>query len=66
MTNTQQAVAAKELSIDEGRHLLDAAAHRWMNMSGEEFMAAYDEGAYDEDDRFAVQQVASYLPFARA
>ena len=56
---------AHEVSREEGRHLLDDAARRYLNMSGEEFMAAWDEGRIADPDGLRVQQVATLLPFAR-
>lgn len=50
----------------EGRELLDAAARRWLNMSREEFLAAWDAGEFSDDDRVGVQQVAMLLPFGRS
>lgn len=54
-----------EISLEEGRRLLDTAARRYLNMSGGEFMAAWDEDRIPNPDTWAVQQVASLLPFAR-
>lgn len=55
----------EEISLDEGRKLLDQAARLHLNMSGEEFMAAWDEGRFEDPDTLAVQQVAALLPFGR-
>jgi hypothetical protein len=54
-----------EISLEEGRQILDATARRYLNMSGGEFMAAWDEDRIPDPDSWQVQQVASLLPFAR-
>lgn len=57
---------AHEVSAEEGREIVDRAARRYLNMSGEEFVAAWDGGAFDSDpDRPEVMRVAMLLPFAR-
>lgn len=56
---------AEEVSLAEGRRLLDEAARRLLHMTGEEFIAAWDGGRFAEPDRGGVQQVAALLPFAR-
>ena len=65
-TTTSDALAnVEEISLDEGRKMLDEAARRTLNMSGEEFMAAWDQGRITSTDSLRVQQVAALLPFAR-
>lgn len=54
------------ISVAEGRELLDQAAKRWLNMSRDEFVAAWDAGVFVDDDRVGVQQVAMLLPFGRS
>jgi hypothetical protein len=56
---------AEEIGLDEGRRMLDAAARQYLNLSGEEFIAAWEEGRIPDPDSWRVQQVASLLPFAR-
>lgn len=56
----------RELSPDEGRALFDREARRVLNMSGDEFIAAWDAGRYDENpDQPDVMYLAMLLPFAR-
>ncbi|WP_109505225.1 hypothetical protein [Nocardioides speluncae] len=57
---------AETISAVEGRTLLAEAARRWLNMSREEFIAAWDSGQFVDDERLGVQQVAMLLPFGRA
>jgi hypothetical protein len=57
--------ADEEIGIEEGRVLLDEAARRILNMTGDEFIAAWDDGRIPNPDSLRVQQVAALLPFAR-
>jgi hypothetical protein len=57
--------ADEEVGIDEGRVLLDEAARRNLNMTGDEFIAAWDDRRILNPDSLRVQQVAALLPFAR-
>jgi hypothetical protein len=59
------ACETEEISLEEGRRLLDEAAKRHLNMSGEEFIQAWDEKRFPDPDSLRVQQVASLLPFGR-
>lgn len=59
------ACAVEEVSIEEGRQLLDEAARLHLNMSAAEFIEAWDEGRFTEPDTFPVQHVAALLPFGR-
>ena len=72
MSGTEVEVAAgeplasvEEVDLDEGRRLLDEAARKLLHMSGEEFIAAWDDGRITDSDSLRVQQVAALLPFAR-
>jgi hypothetical protein len=57
---------SEELSIEEGRRLLDEAARKHLNMSGEEFIESWDAGLFgDRADTLQVMQVAGLLPLAR-
>lgn len=58
---------ADELTYEEGRELLDAAARRKLGMSGDEFLAAWDAGTLDVDgpDHVAIVHVSGLIPFAR-
>lgn len=55
----------EEISLEEGRRLLDDAARRTLNMTAEEFIEAWDEGRFADPDSLRVQQVAALLPFGR-
>ncbi len=55
----------EEISLDDGRRLLDDAARQYLNMSAVEFIAAWDEGRFADPDSLRVQQVAALLPFGR-
>lgn len=60
----------RELSREEGRQLFDRQAHRYLGISGEEFLKKWDAGEYgDPDDRTknppGVMQLAMLLPFVR-
>jgi hypothetical protein len=55
----------REVSHEEGRQMLDAAARKYLNMTAEEFIAAWDEDRILETDDLRVQQVAALLPFGR-
>jgi hypothetical protein len=55
----------REVSHEEGRQMLDAAARKHLNMTGEEFIAAWDEDRILDTDNLRVQQVAALLPFGR-
>ncbi|WP_167539877.1 hypothetical protein [Dermacoccus nishinomiyaensis] len=54
------------MTTAEGRAMLDKSARKWLNMPGDTFLARWDAGEFADDDRFAVQQVAGFIPFARA
>lgn len=55
----------QEITLEEGQRMLDEAARRHLNMTGEEFIAAWDEGRIPNGDSLSVQQVAALLPFGR-
>jgi hypothetical protein len=57
---------AHEVSQAEGRELLDRLAHETVGMSGDEFAAAWETGAFDDDpDRPEVMRLVMLLPFGR-
>ncbi len=59
-------VTINEVSAEEGRAIFDQAARRYLGMSGEEFIKAWNAGKFDDDpDRPEVMRVAMLLPFAR-
>ena len=54
------------LSRKEGREMLDKLAHRYLDMTVDEFMTAWDSGALDaKAERPEVVRLAMLLPFAR-
>ena len=54
-----------EATRDEGRELLDRAAREVLNMSGDEFLAKWDAGEFEDADDPAITRVAMLIPFAR-
>jgi hypothetical protein len=55
-----------EVSQAEGRALLDRLAHDTLGMSGGEFAAAWESGAFDDDpDRPEIMRLVMLLPFGR-
>ncbi len=54
-----------EADREEGKEILDRAAHRYLQMSGDEFMAKWDAGEFPEVDQPDVLNVALLLPFVR-
>ena len=61
----QTEVEVVEATRDEGKAMLDRAAREALNMSGEEFLARWDAGEYDDSHDPAVTRVAMLIPFAR-
>lgn len=56
----------RELSQADSRALLDQQARRYLNMSGDDFIRAWDERCFaDNPDRPEVMRVAMLLDFAR-
>ena len=65
-TTDKAALGVEECSPEEGRALFDAAARRHLGVSGEEFLAKWDAGDYDDDpDNPDVVRVAMLMPFGR-
>ena len=50
---------------EEGMRLLDAAARRYLGISGEEFLRDWDAGKFGDPDGTEVMNVVSLIPFAR-
>ena len=56
----------RELTHEEGLALLNREAQRYLHMSAEQFIKAWEAGDFDEDpDRPDVMYVAMLLPFAK-
>lgn len=56
------------VTAEEGREIFDRAARRYMNMSGEEFLARYDAGEFHDsysDNHTNEVRVSMLIPFAR-
>jgi hypothetical protein len=53
------------ISPDESWEVFDEAAHRLLDMSGDEFARRWDAGAYAQDDQIEVMQVAMLRPGGR-
>jgi hypothetical protein len=61
-----EAVDVLELNHEEGRDLLDTLARRYLDMSAEEFIAAWDAGDFNgRSGSPEVARVAMLLPFGR-
>ncbi len=55
----------KELSQEEGRKLFDRLAQRYLRMSGEEFLRAWEAGKFkSEDENPEVAQLVMLIPLA--
>lgn len=70
MATTTSAITSniQQLTREEGMALLDEQARRYLNMSGAEFLRAWDAGEIDPDDpeiHGAVIHLEFLLPFAR-
>ena len=62
----QPIAAPHEVTREEGRSVLDRLARRYLGMSGDEFLRAWDGGRFDRDaDHPEVMRVAMLLPLAR-
>jgi hypothetical protein len=56
----------RELTREEARALLDREARRYLGISGEAFIQAWNDGKFDEDpDQPGIMQVAMLLPLVR-
>ncbi len=54
------------LDDEESKAFFDQVARRWLNISGDEFLRAYDAGEFgDPDDDPNVMRVAMLMPFGR-
>jgi len=55
-----------DLTEDEAYALLDREAHRYLGMSAQEFIEAWEAGQYDDDpDQPNVMYVAMLLPLVQ-
>jgi hypothetical protein len=68
MPDMQQSCAEAEVveaTCEEGRAMLDRAAREVLNITGEDFLARWDAGDYENSDDPALTRVAMLIPFAR-
>jgi hypothetical protein len=56
----------RELTQEEGRELFDRQAWRYLKMSGDEFIRAWDAGEFEDPDSSPdVMRIAMLLPLVR-
>ncbi|HCU91821.1 MAG TPA: hypothetical protein DHU96_03430 [Actinobacteria bacterium] len=68
MPDTQESSAGidvAEATPEEGKAMLDHAAREVLNITGEDFLARWDAGEYEDSDDPAITRVAMLIPFAR-
>ena len=54
------------MTAEAGKQLLDREARKYLGVSGEEFLSAWDEGAYKgKADTPEVMRLVEIIPFAR-
>ncbi len=59
-------VTIKRLNRKQGLALLDKQARKYLSMSAEEFIKAWESGEFDDDpDRPEVMRLVMLLPFAK-
>lgn len=59
-------IDVRELDESGAREVLDRQARRYLGMSGEDFISAWDAGRFrDDSDRPEVVRVAMLLPLGR-
>jgi hypothetical protein len=58
--------SVQELNAQEGRDLLDRQARRYLGMSGEDFVRAWERGELDPDRDQHVARVSMLIPFGGA
>jgi hypothetical protein len=56
----------RELDDAQSWELFDNAAQHYLGISGEEFLARWDSGYYEDPDQPEVMSVVMLLPFARS
>jgi hypothetical protein len=62
----EREIDVRALTEGEAREVLDRQARRYLDMSGEDFVAAWDAGRFrHDDDRPEVVRVAMLLPLGR-
>jgi hypothetical protein len=63
MASPAEALEVEEASPERGREILDNAARKYLDMSGDEFSRRWAAGEFEQDDRPEVTHVAMLLPF---
>ncbi len=61
----KRAKQVRTLSPDEARKAFDAEARLYLGMSGEEFIAKWDAGEFQDPDQPNIIHVALLLPLVR-
>ena len=64
MSELAAEVEIAEATRDEGRAMLDRAAREVLNISGDQFLAKWDNGEYRDADDPSITRVALLIPFA--
>jgi hypothetical protein len=55
----------RELTLQQGKDLLDQRARHYLHLTADEFLRKWDAGDYRGDDRPEVMRVVMAIPFAR-
>jgi hypothetical protein len=54
------------MTIEAGKRLLDQEARKYLGVSGDEFLSAWDKGAYEgKADTPEVMRLVEIIPFVR-
>lgn len=53
------------LNIEQATELMDKMAHRALNLSAAEFLAAWDAGTYRSEDTAEIAELIALIPFVR-
>lgn len=64
-SSSERKAGVRFLSDEEGREILERATQRYLKMSAEQFVHAWEAGEFDDPDAPEVQRVAMLLPLAR-
>jgi hypothetical protein len=56
----------KELTLEQGRSLLDRQARKYLQISGDEFIKKWESGEFGDDpDRPEIMRLVMLIPFAK-
>lgn len=58
-------VGVIDVTLEEGKKVLDDQARKYLGMSGEEFLERYEAGTIEDPDRSEVVRVSMLIPFAK-